>query len=145
MAEVLAKVPKSSRTSIPNPNPTKEVVNDKNGKQPAIPVHASPRRNSQKPTAQKKGKDINLEPEEEDIEDIPMDDEDVGMEVEEAEAQGVHPITQLSEYVPLCKPKSKVPKDVNENRTPLQTPLLPDEIVFDGLQLARVSILNLED
>jgi len=48
-------------------------------------VRASPRRNLPKPTTQAKGKAINLEPEEEDIEDIPMDDEDVGVEVEEVE------------------------------------------------------------
>ena len=60
-----------------------------------------------------------------------MDDEDVGAEVEEVEAQGVDPITWFSEYVPLCKPNSKVPKDIDESKTPLQTPLLPDQIIFD--------------
>ena len=44
---------------------TKESAKDKNGKQLAIPVRASPRRNplKDKPTAQEKGKAINLEPE----------------------------------------------------------------------------------
>ena len=49
-----------------------------------------------------------MEAEEEDIEDISMDDEDVGIEVDEDENQGVDPITQFPKYVPLRKPKSKV-------------------------------------
>lgn len=74
-----------------------------------------------------------------------MDDEDVGMEIEEVEAQGANPITLFPEYFPLRKPKSKVPKDIDEKKTPLQTPLLLDEITFDSSHLARVPILNLED
>jgi len=45
VVEVLAKVPKSPRTPRPKPTPTKESVKDNKGKQAAIPVHASPRRN----------------------------------------------------------------------------------------------------
>jgi len=74
-----------------------------------------------------------------------MNDEDVGIEVEEVGTQGADPITQLLEYVPPCKPKSKVPKDIDESKTPLQTPLLWDEITFDGPRLAQVPILKLED
>lgn len=91
---------------------------------------ASPRRNPLKPTTQEKEKAINLEPEEEDIDDILMDDEDVGVEVEDVEAQGADLVTWFPEYVPLHKPKTKVPKYIDESKTPLQTPLLPDEIVF---------------
>ena len=58
VAKVLAEVPKSMRISWLKPTPTKEIGKDK------------------------KGKSINLEAEEEDIKDIPMDDEDVGVEVE---------------------------------------------------------------
>ena len=65
--------------------------------------------------------------------------------MEEVEAQGVDPITQLSEYVPPRKHKSKVPKDIDESKTPLQTPLLPNEIYFDGLRLAWVPIFKIED
>ena len=86
VTEVLAEVPKSPWTPRSKLTPTKESEKDKKGKQPAIPVHASSRRNPPKPTAQEKGKAINLELEEEDIEDNPMDNEDVGAEVEEVEA-----------------------------------------------------------
>ena len=59
----------------------------------------SSRRNplKEKPTTQEKGKAINLESEEEEIEDIPMDDEDLGIDVEEVEVHGADPITQLPE------------------------------------------------
>jgi len=90
-------------------------VKDKKGKQPAIPVWALPRRNPPNPIAQEKEKAINLEPEEEYIEEIPMDAEDVRMEVEEVEDQGEDPITRFPEYVPLHKPHSKVPKDIDES------------------------------
>lgn len=45
-----------------------------------IPVRTSPRRNppKDKPTAQEMGKAINLEPNAEEIGDIPMDDEELG-------------------------------------------------------------------
>jgi len=59
-----------------------------------------------------------------------MDDEDVGVEVTEVEAQGVDPITQFLEYVPPRKPNTKVPKDIDERKIPLQTPLFLDKIVF---------------
>lgn len=77
------KSPKSLRIPRPKLTPTKETTKDKKGKKPVIPVCTSPRRNPPKPTTQEKRKVINLEPEEEDIEDIPMEDEDVGVDVEE--------------------------------------------------------------
>jgi len=79
--EVLAEVPKSSRMPRQKPTPIRETMKDKKGKQSAIPVRASSRRNPPKSTTQEKGKAINLELEAEDIEDILMDNEDVGAEV----------------------------------------------------------------
>ena len=38
-----------------------------------------------------------------------------------------------------------VPKDIDERKTPLQTPMLLDEIVFEGPCLAWVPLLKLED
>ena len=73
VAEVLAEVPKSLRMLRSKPTPTKETMKDKKGKQPTIQVHVLPRRNPPNPTAQEKGKAINLEGEEDDIEDIPID------------------------------------------------------------------------
>jgi len=145
VVEVLAEVPKSSRTLRLKPTLTKETTKDKKGIWLAIPVRASPRRNPPKPTTQEKGKAINLEPKGENIEDVPMDNEDVGVEVEEIEAQSADPITRFPEYVPPRKPKTKVPKHINDRKTPLQTPLLQDEIFFDGPCLVRVALLKLVD
>ena len=50
---------------------------------------------------------------------IPMDDEDLGVEVEEVEVHGANPITKLPQYVPLCKGKTKVPKKIDESKVPL--------------------------
>lgn len=147
VVEVLAEVPKSPQMLRPKLTPTKDSMKDKKGKQPAISVCASLRRNppKDKPTAQEKGKSINLESEEEEIEDILMDDEDLGIDVEEVEAQRANPITRLLEYIPLHKGKTKAPKDIDESKVPLQTPLLPDEIIFEELHLGRVPLLKLED
>lgn len=81
----------------------------------------SSRRNppKDKPTTQEKGKAINLESEEEEIEDISMNDEDLGIDVEEVEVQGDDPITRLPKYVPPCEGKTKVPKDIDERKVPL--------------------------
>ena len=59
-----------------------------------------------------------------------MDDENLGVEVEEVEVEGFDPITRLPEYVPRCKGKTKTPKDIDESKVTLYTPLLPDKIIF---------------
>lgn len=74
-----------------------------------------------------------------------MDDEDVGIYVWEVKPHGADPITRLPEYVPSCKGKVKVPKDIDERKTPFQTPLVPHKIIFEGPRLARVSLLKLND
>jgi len=74
-----------------------------------------------------------------------MDDEDLGINVEEVEVQGVDSITRLPEYIPLHKGKTKVPKEIDESKVPLQTPLLSDEIFFEGLRLGWAPLLKLED
>lgn len=147
VSEVLAEVPKSPRTPRLTPTPTKESEKDKKGKQRAIPVRASPRRNplKDKPTTQEKGKAINMDSEEEEIKDILMDDEEAGIDVEEVEVQGANPITRLPKYVPPHKGKTKVPKYINKSKVPLQTPLLLDEIVLEGACLGWVPLLKLED
>ena len=74
-----------------------------------------------------------------------MDDEDLGIDVEEVEVQDADPITRLLEYIPPCKGKTKVPKDIDESKVPLQTPPLLDEIVFEGPCLGQVPLLKLKD
>lgn len=102
---------------------------------------ASPRKHPQKdkPTTQEKGKVINLELVEE-VEEIPMDDEDIAMETEDVEVEGSEPISKLSEYIPLHRGEMKVPKDIDESKVTLHTPLLPEQIVFEGSHLGHVPL-----
>jgi len=59
-------------------------------------MRASPRKHPQsgKPTVQEKAKMIDLEPEEED-EEIPIDDEDIAVEMEVVEIEGSNPISSF--------------------------------------------------
>lgn len=93
----------------------------------------------------KREKNINLEPEEEEIEDILMDDEDMEVEVEHVEVKGSNPITKFPEYIPPCKGKTKVSKDIDERKVALHIPLLLDEIFFKGQCLGWFPLLKLED
>ena len=97
VSKVLVEVRKSPWMPRPKLTQTKESEKDKKGKQAVIPVCTSPRANpsKDKPTAQDKGKAINLELEEEEIEDISMDDEWLSMEMEDVEVEGSDPITKL--------------------------------------------------
>jgi len=38
-----------------------------------------------------------------------------------------------------------MPKDLDNSKSPLQTPLLPDGIIFEGTHLGRVPTLKFED
>lgn len=38
-----------------------------------------------------------------------------------------------------------MPKDIDESKVTLHTPLLPEKIVFEGLRLGRLPLLKLED
>ena len=78
-------------------------------------------------TLQEKGKAINIKADEEESEEILVDEEDEEMEVE---TQGAYAITRLLEYVPSHKGKPKVPKYINERKSSVQTPLLPNDIFF---------------
>ncbi len=97
-----------------------------------------------KTIVQEKAKMINLEQEEE-VEEIPMDDEDIEMDTKDVEVEGFDPICKLPEYIPPRRGKTKVSKDIYESKVTLHTPLLPDQIVFEGLCLGCVPILKLED
>ena len=63
----------------------------------------------------------------------------------EVETQGVDPLTRLPAYVPPQKGKAKVPQDIDERKSSLQTPLLPNDIVFEGAHLGWVPVLKFKD
>lgn len=54
-------------------------------------------------------------------------------------------IAKLPQYVPLWKGKSKVPKDLDATKGTLQTSLLPNGILFEGVVLGRVPMMKFED
>jgi len=94
---------------------------------------------------EEKRKAVNLETdeEEEDLEEILVEEEeDEDMEVE---TEGANPLNRLPKYVPLQKGKARVPKDLDESKSSLQTLLLPDDIVFERAHLGHVLNLKFED
>jgi len=54
-------------------------------------------------------------------------------------------MTMFPTYVPLQKGKARVPKDLDESKRSLQTPLLPNDIIFEGVHLGWVPVLKFED
>ena len=52
---------------------------------------------------------------------------------------------KLPAYAPPRKWKAKVPKDLNETKSSLQTPLLLDGIMFEGTHLGHVPTMKFED
>lgn len=109
-------------------------------------MHVSPRNPLRtRLTMEEKGKAVKLEinEEEEDLEDLIIEvDKDEGME---EETESAHPPTKLPAYIPPWKGKAKVPKDLHENKNSLQTLLLLDDIIFEGMHLGRVPNLKFED
>jgi len=63
----------------------------------------------------------------------------------EEDIQLVCAAAKFPEYIPLRKGKAKIDKDLDATKSTLQTPLLPDGIVFEGLALGRMSTMKFED
>lgn len=94
---------------------------------------------------EEKGKSVTIETneEEEDLQDLTIvEEEDEGMEVD---TQPMHSVTKLPNYVPLRKGKAKVPKDLEETKSLLQTPLLLDGIMFEGTHLGHMPSMKFKD
>lgn len=130
---IVVEIPKSPHTPRP-----------KNDKQAMVLVHVSPRNPLRtRLTMEETRKVINLEADdEEEFEEILVEEEDVEMEVH---TQGVDPLTRLPTYVPPQKGKVKVPKGIDERKSSLQTPLLPDDIIFKGVHSGQVPVLKFQD
>ena len=64
----------------------------------------------------------------------------------EEETEPAHPPPiKLPTYVPSQKGKAKVPKDLDETKSSLQTLLLPNNIIFEGTHMGQVPSLKFED
>lgn len=64
---------------------------------------------------------------------------------EDIDIEGADPISKIPPYVLLSWGKAKVPKEIDENKITLFTLLLIDKITFEGLCLAHVPHLKMED
>jgi len=82
---------------------------------------------------EEKRKVVSLEIDEEEEEDMEM------------ETKGTDSLTRLPAYVPPWMGKEKVPKDLYESKSSLQTPLLPEDIIFERVHLGWVPSLMFED
>lgn len=98
----------------------------------------------EKPIVQEKGKLIDLDLEG-NVEEIPMDEEDIDMGVEDIDVEGSEPISKFPEYILPCRGKTKFLKDINESKVTLHTPLFPDKMIFEGPHLWCITHLKLED
>ena len=65
--------------------------------------------------------------------------------VEELDADEGEPIMRVPTYIPPWKGKAKVSKYPDLGKFMVSTPLLLKELVFEGMLLARILVLKLED
>lgn len=72
-------------------------------------------------------------------------EEDEFQRVEEFDAEEGEPITWLSKYIPSRKGKTKVTKDPNSRKFTVSTPLLLEQVEFEGTILARIIVLKMEE
>lgn len=78
-------------------------------------------------------------------EPLDLDEEEFHRDIKEMNVKEGEPITQILKYIPSCKSTTKVPKDPNNTKFMISTPLLPEKVVFDGAMLGRIPSLKLED
>lgn len=74
-----------------------------------------------------------------------MVDLEVEKDVDDIDTKGMDPISKLLDYTPPRKGKVNITKDPNIEKFLIHTPLLPKSITFEGLRLARVPHLKMED
>lgn len=65
--------------------------------------------------------------------------------IEGIDAEGVEPMTRFPKYIPPWKGKAKVTKDPDTGKYTMSTPLFPEKVVFEGLRLARIPLLKMEN
>ena len=63
----------------------------------------------------------------------------------EVDTQPTHSATKFPTYVPLRKGKAKVPNNLDETKSSLQTPLLLDGIMFEGTHLGCMLSMKFKD
>lgn len=99
-------------------------------------VHTSARKHTEAQSKQKKDK----KPEK--VMDL---EEEEYQGIEDFNVEGVEPFSILAKYVTLWKRKTKVTKNPNSGKFRISTPLLQDQVTFEGPKLAHMPMLKLED
>jgi len=54
-------------------------------------------------------------------------------------------ISKLLDYIPPCKGKTKVTKDLDSDNFVISMPLLPEQVLFEGLCVVWIPMLKMED
>lgn len=68
-----------------------------------------------------------------------------GHGTEDIDVEVLEPITKFSNHIPPYKGKAKVTKGPNFDKFVISTPLLPEQVPFEGLRLAWISLLKMDD
>lgn len=129
------EVPKSPR--MPWPKEDKLMIG---------PVHVSPRNPwLGKLLMKEKGKAISVKSNEEEEGLQVLIDQTGAQDDEEDDVPPMPFATKLPTYVPLWKGKVKAAKDLEAMKSVLQTPLLPEDITFEGPPLGWVPTMKFND
>lgn len=133
--EALAPMPIVPRSPKLNPIHLQETQKpNKDNQKKLVPVCESPKKHS---ATQKKNK--GKQPEK--VVDLEAEE---GQGIEDIDTEGVEPLTKFPDYIPPCKGKEKVTKDPDLNKFVISTPLLLEQVPFEGLCLARIPLLKME-
>jgi len=65
--------------------------------------------------------------------------------VEEVDAKGVDPISMLPKYIPSWKGKAKATKDLDSGKFGVSTPLLSEQVTFEGPKLAHFPLFKIDE
>lgn len=71
--------------------------------------------------------------------------EDEYQGVEEVDGEEIDPISRILEYNPPQKGKTKVTKDPDPGKFWVDTPLLLEQVTFEGPKFAYIPLLKMED
>jgi len=131
MEEVAAtpEVPKSPRT-----------MQLRKDKQTMGPIQVSPRFNKLPVEEKGQATTIEINEDEEDLQDLIAQ-----IKAQDEEVEDAIQLPSLPPYLPPWHGMAKIPKDLDTAKRTLQTPLLPNDIRFDGFPLGQVPSIKFED
>lgn len=75
---------------------------------------------------------------------LDLDEEELHGGIDEVDLEEVQPITWLLRYIPPRKSMTKVPKDLDNTKFMVSTPLLPKSVMVEGPLLAQIPNIKME-